>query len=323
MSTLALALALIAIPTPGELTAAPTSAQPIIGGELVPLEAWQSVVAIVGIDAGLNSATAHLCTGVLLDSQTALTAAHCLAEAETFDQVLVVFGDSIYTIDPNRRTTAIETGGHPDYCFDDGCKEDAYDYGYVVLADPVLGVELVPPLVDQAEWDELMVEGREVTLVGFGASRDTSEDGDAPLAMGEVGYKREVTTKITDFSATGIEFVAGSEGRDTCNGDSGGPVFAQLASGEWRVVGITSRGKSPCGSGHGIYGVPYAALPWIRDETGVDLLPAECADAGCLDTAPAKSRGCSIAGDLGAPTQAPVGLGLVVLAAALGLRRRR
>jgi MYXO-CTERM domain-containing protein len=323
MSTLALALALVALPAPAELAAGPTGAQPIIGGELVPSDAWQSVVAIIGIDNGLASATAHLCTGVLLDEQTAMTAAHCLAEAESYDQVLVIFGDSMYTIDPNRRTTAAASGNHPKYCFDDGCSEDAYDYGYVVLTDAVVGVELIPPLVDQGEWDELMVEDHEVTLVGFGSTRDTSEDGAAPLQMSEVGYKREVTTAISGFSSTGIEFIAGSEGRDTCNGDSGGPVFAQLANGEWRLVGITSRGKTPCGSGHGIYGVPYAALPWIRDETGVDLLPAECAAADCLDTAPPKERGCSIVGAEGRGGGVPLGFGLVVLAAGVGLRRRR
>jgi MYXO-CTERM domain-containing protein len=211
---------------------------------------------------------------------------------------------------------------HPEYCLPEDCDTDAYDFGYVVLAEPVQGVQAIPPLVDQGEWDELMTVDHELLLVGFGATRDSEEDESSPpLKMDEVGYKRSVTTVLTGLSKTGLELFAGEEGRDTCFGDSGGPVFAQLASGEWRLVGITSRGVSPCGSGRGIYGVPYAALPWIAEETGVELLPASCAAGDCLDIAPPEEKGrCSVVGADGGDTPL-LGLGLLGLVV-LGRRRR-
>lgn len=296
------------------LTTPAAGPQPIIGGERVDASEWPSVVAILGVVPGLH-ATATLCSGVLVDAKTVLTAAHCLVDAEDYDGIVVYFGDSIYSTAPGRRTTASDFGVDPEYCAE--CKSDAHDFGYVVLDGEVSGVPLVPPIVAQEEWDAVMREGAEVTLVGFGASRDTSGDGAAPLATSEYGLKREVMTSFKRLVGSGIEFVAGSNGRDTCGGDSGGPVFARGPGGDWRLIGITSRGELPCGSGNGIYGVPYAALPWLREAAMVDLLPPECQDGDCLDTAPpAAEGGCrAAAGTRGA------GFGLVL--AAFARRRRR
>jgi len=328
MHLVALVWALAAL-SPNTSLGVPTAApQPIIGGDPVDLSQWPSVVAIIGLDEGLGSSTVNLCTGVLLDKQTALTAAHCLDEADSFDQILVIFGDTIYTTDENRRTTATQYGVHPDYCLgEEGCDQDVFDFGYVVLDQPVMGIDPIPPLVDQEEWDELMTVDHEVLLVGFGATRDVETDDEdeppTPLSMDEVGGKRSVTTVVSGLSDAGLELYAGDEGRDTCFGDSGGPVFAQLASGEWRLVGITSRGVSPCGTGRGIYGVPYAALPWIRDETSIDLLPEDCPQAQCLETAPEVDEGgcCSIADREERGPGWLAGLSMVLFVTAVGRRR--
>ncbi|MCB9567903.1 MAG: S1 family peptidase [Myxococcales bacterium] len=317
MPPLAHLLVVAALAPAGSITAPTPPPQPIVGGEPVADGEWLSAVAIVGINTGIGVDEAHICTGVLLDTKTALTAAHCLEEASTFDSLLVIFGGSLYTTDDRLRTAGVDFGTHPDYCFGE-CDQDVHDFGYVVLADEAVGVPLIPPLVDQAEWDEVMKVDHEVLIVGFGAIRDPDDGG--ALQMDEVGHKESVTTKITGFSHLGTEFIAGEPNRDTCGGDSGGPVFAQLSDGSWRLIGITSRGVSPCGTGRGIYGVPFAALPWIREATGIDLLPEGCADGECLDTTPPKTRGggCSIA----APST-PLDLGLLILLAAATGRRGR
>jgi secreted trypsin-like serine protease len=77
----------------------------------------------------------------------------------------------------------------------------------------------------------------------------------------------------------GKEFAAGGQGIDTCNGDSGGPVFAREKDGKWVLVGTTSRATrvqtidgnavigneplSPCGDG-GIYTLCWKH-PWLRE----------------------------------------------------------
>jgi secreted trypsin-like serine protease len=41
----------------------------------------------------------------------------------------------------------------------------------------------------------------------------------------------------------GKEINIGGGGKDSCNGDSGGPVYVELPGGGWRVFGITSYGR--------------------------------------------------------------------------------
>lgn len=286
---------------------------PIVGGEEVPLYEWTSVVAILSRDPE-QATTANLCSGTLVGPRVVLTAAHCLDEMAPTEDMVVIFGDSIYTFEETRRAGVERYGLHPEACTDK-CKGDAFDFGYVILAQDAYGIEIIPPLVDQAEWDEVMHVGAPVHVVGFGTVRDTDED-DAILTTDDVGHKRVMSTPIDSFSRSGNEFRAGGEGEDACGGDSGGPAFIQLESGEWRLVGVTSRGVRPCGTGDSVYGVPYPVLTWLRDETGLDLLPADCPDGTCLDMKP-EVDGCGCAG--GSPGR----LGLLAPLLALLRRRRR
>ncbi|MBL4683449.1 MAG: trypsin-like serine protease [Nannocystaceae bacterium] len=277
----------------------------IIGGEKTEPGEFVNVVAVV---AGTG-----LCTGTLVAENLVITAAHCLANLPADTPIAVYFGGEI---DPDQVVGATSFGAHPQFCAT--CDEDIYDYGYVVTS-----VSFNPPYAQligtQRAWDETMAVGAEVTLVGFGSDPNAEDDE-------SIGVKRKVTTTITRFSKDGLEFFAGGDERDSCEGDSGGPAFVTLADGSVLLAGITSRGSSPCGKG-GFYGAPYPSLCWIREETGIDLLNGDCSACDCIDTAPpddGDDSGCSIAA-VAAPHErggAGWALTLIVLGIA-GQRRRR
>lgn len=242
------------IPGPGEISRdfGDTS---IYGGEQSDPGEWPAVVAV---------ATGKLCTGTLVAPDLVLTAAHCF-DPEPGGVVQVYFGDDLVS---GNVMLAADWGRHPDFCLPKDCGDDIHDFAWVRLP-AAMTIEPILPITNQAEFDQVMQVGRELWFVGFG------EDDN-----GLIGSKREVEAELTSFNESGREFRAGGGGKDTCYGDSGGPALVQLDSGQWRLAGVISRGGE-CGQG-GIYGVPLPELCWLRDSSGVDLLPAGCEACDCV-----------------------------------------
>ena len=294
----------VAHAAPDDLADAPRPPSPIVGGEPTETGDFDGVVAVV--------AGSGLCTGTVVAPRLVLTAAHCLAGLRQDTDVEVYFGEEITAANS---VEVVDYGVHPMFCPD--CKEDIYDYGYVVIAsDFTVPGGFILPITTQEEWDEAMVGGREVTLVGYG------EDPEVDALNKGIGRKREVTTTIRRFSDRGLEFYAGGMQQDSCNGDSGGPAFVRVGDGTMRLAGITSRGSNPCGDG-GYYGTPYPALCWVRNETDVDLIGAACAACDCLDIATDDDEGCAVARPRATDEGGePLAL-LVVLGALQRLRSRR
>lgn len=287
---------------PGGWAAEAPEPSTIIGGDVITADEadeYSGVVAIV-----VNST---ICSGTLVDDDLILTAAHCLRNVSDAAELRVFNGLSL----GSPGVSATDFGVHPD--FDVEAKRDAFDYGFVSIVPGSLDATPIPVVTEQTEWDEIepTLSGEDsIILAGYGL------DPDAPSNV-NLGVKRRVTTNVRGFTATGIEFVAGGDGRDSCEGDSGGPALARNAAGELRLIGITARGSDPCGKG-GFYGVPYYALAWVSDAMARPLCGDACGACDCLDTAPESEEGCGCT----APRDSGSGAWWL-LAVVFGLRARR
>ncbi|MEM6295757.1 MAG: trypsin-like serine protease [Myxococcota bacterium] len=279
--------------------------QTIVGGEDLTFDDFEEYSGVVAVVAGSS-----LCTGTLVEDGLILTAAHCLLGVTDASQIRVFNG-----LDVSSSPSVVATGfgGHPD--FEIESNRDAFDYGYVTIPDNGLDATPIPTVIDQDEWDfiasTLSADGN-VILVGYGIDPAVQAPGEG------IGIKRRVTTRASKFTDSGFEFIAGGGGKDSCEGDSGGPAFARNADGALRLIGITARGSDPCGKG-GFYGVPYHALAWVSEQTSRPLCGDACGACDCLDTSPPPDDGCGCTSD---SSDAPVWSALM-LVGLLGLRTRR
>lgn len=285
--------------------AAPVSSQTkIIGGTAVEPGEWPSVVAITeqqGLPFGLPPLTPEQlemiksellpkvkCTGTAITDRLIVTAAHCFVSLTSLPdgpvewQIGVGQGVEGGKVDPATPKTLLDmkniesTGVHPKYSLDNL----GYDIAYIVLKEPLdLPKEAyVPVLVDKDEEALLLEPGARVTNVGFGARSAATRD------KGLTGVKHQAQLTIFDASQespgdghvpwdAASEIVVKDEAVGSCHGDSGGPLFAQLPNGDWRLFGIVSRAYThqTCKSYSTIFGLLSRSMCWVEADSKIDL----------------------------------------------------
>ncbi len=232
-----------------------SSEEKIYGGTKVPTGEWMGTVALTSF-IGMH------CSGTAITPRIVITAGHC-AHAAIGSTYVYVGDGAIFGLMKGQYKAAKVV---PSPLYDESSQESNNDISYVLLEKPLdLPAEAyVPVLTDKDEVAELLQVGKAAHLVGYGSRDD-----------GGLGKKYEADTTITAVGDN--ELSIGGNGIDTCQGDSGGPVYGQLANGQWRVYGVTSRGGA-CGTG-GIYGRMDANICWIQKDSGEDLgLPAGYCD---------------------------------------------
>jgi hypothetical protein len=204
----------------------------------------------------VGNETQYYCTGTLIAPTIIVTARHCPNLKRAF-----LRGHDISDPAGGETIEIDKEFAHP-----------AADLRVLVLRTPST---VAPRHVAQGA----EVEAQRALLVGFGTVDFN----------GTVGYgiKRKVEVPIISMSCSGpgedtrygchpgTEMIAGHRGldRDSCRGDSGGPLYILGADGTHHLLGVTSRGVGGprvCGDG-GIYVRVDQFLDWIRSQTGVSI----------------------------------------------------
>lgn len=244
----------------------------IVGGRPTPRGSYPEC-CLIG-QTHPNGSHAWYCTGVLIHPRIVLTAGHCHDPREGLKPSLVALGAEKQTdlghaeIVGTKRTVV-----HPDYA-----STGFHDICVLVLRR---AARTAPTAVATAA--ELKTAER-TTLVGFGRNDLASSRGFGIKREVEVPIKHLRRRKEDDLDdaeerlgfESDFEFVAGGDGFDSCNGDSGGPAYIGTKA-QRKVAGVTSRGtdmmRNPCGDG-GIYTRVDVHLPFIQrvaKEAGVQL----------------------------------------------------
>lgn len=221
----------------------------IVGGELT--NDFPDCCA-VGNDNGF------FCTGTLIAPNLVVTAGHCTGSTRVF-----LKGSDIRVPDEGEIIRVSRTVVHPDT-----------DLRVLVLEQ---NSTVTPRHVARGSQ---VGQPTKALLVGFGTTN----------LAGNIGYgrKRKVEVPIVSLECgtasdeqklgcrRGVELVAGHRGllRDSCKGDSGGPLYIRGSGNTFHLLGATSRGiintVNVCGDG-GIYVRVDKFLDWIKDETGITI----------------------------------------------------
>lgn len=195
----------------------------IVGGKLT--SSYAAVGALTTADGF------PFCTGTVIAPRVVVTAAHCLAEPGT-TAAGMRFALGPDANNPTSVTRVKRIQYHPSY--DDQAIKN--DIGVVILSNDA---PVTPASVNTSMTSSWV--GKSLTFVGYGVTNGNTQTG--------AGRKRVVSIPISQVGAS--QFAYQTRGKNTCNGDSGGPAFVTDASGNLAVAGVTSYGDQSCTS----YGV--------------------------------------------------------------------
>ncbi len=212
---------------------------------------------------GNNSTTAGTwCSGTLIGCETFLTAAHCVEDNPTPSQYYVFLQHAgIFSV------TSVEV--HPSFNF------PVADVAVLKLGAAVTGIR--PTAINTVQDPPFGSAG---TIAGFGRSGGSNQDyglkryGNVTTSSCAAAGESNTTSVCWQFSSP-----VGAPGTDsnTCNADSGGPLFLNLG-GSLAVAGITSGGiVDSCLTGDVSYDADvYNYRAYIQSKAGTDLGKASC-----------------------------------------------
>jgi secreted trypsin-like serine protease len=195
----------------------------------------------------LDGVFRRICSGTLIDSDTFLTAAHCVAGADGLgvprDETFVTFDETVSQNSNFREGTAI-----PDPRFGSGGFSDSNDVAVIELDAPVGNItpaELpTAGLLDELKSD---LNSHTFTAVGYGALRETRKTGPQGILPTLTRHKalQSFQSLTNAWLTLSMNEATGNGG--TCFGDSGGPHFLGGFDSNL-IVSLTVTGDTVCKS---------------------------------------------------------------------------
>ncbi len=271
--------------TESAVTTPQTKDWKVIGG--MPAQPFGSPWQVALMDREQPLVFGPVCGGTAIGDKWVLTAAHCFYDIATCKmrftvaRIWVLHGTTdLATTTP--RLAGVQKIHLPPTGFD--CKNFAGDIALVELRDLLpAGTRMQLPTAQQDAALE-MTQGR-FSATGWGY---TSESGSISQILMEVSVPPVPMAQCKAMLEPGLPvpertLCAGEFGKDTCRGDSGGPLFKRVPGSPAQAVqfGITSFG-SGCGRPDkpGVYTRVAAYGDWIRKTMAAPTCTPALAAAG-------------------------------------------
>jgi len=287
------AAALGTVHTDGTGAKAPTPAMASIVGGIAPERheyPWQVGLRVDGSNQVINSGNIF-CGGSILSSMTVLTAAHCIDQvgqtALNSQELEVMISQTLTQVSPlDQRIAVCSAEQHPEY--DDTTKDN--DFAILTLCSQIVFNPNVQPIC-LPSLPGKSYEGVQGTLAGWGA---TSTGGSQPTAILEANVTTITTAtcnahyrRATPAEINAAGFPAGTltvpitdnmicawrEGKDACQGDSGGALVVQEPCGHFAQVGVVSFGLG-CAVYPNVYSRVSQQINWISANLKGQSCPA-------------------------------------------------
>ena len=209
------------------------------------------------------------CTGVLISSRHALTAAHCASPCS--GSLCPGLARSKTGSSPVAKVSI-----HPGYKSTLGSSESAphFDVAIVLLAHSLphtIPACLPPP--------SLPLDGQQGLVVAW------QPDGTIKATKVPILGAKDCESQPGGSRPTADQLCAGRSRsvRSPCAGDSGAPLMVEnQGSTQWQVVGLVSHGPTECGLTPVTYAKLEAALPWINRMLELDKTFWHCVSKGAL-----------------------------------------